>query len=128
MIKILKVDLDFKNEAHSTARYLKRMRQKIPESFVRKIPDIWKKLKPCDVIAITNKKIYIWEFKHIRLKRINIDDDVWMQKMLIKTLEPLQSITLNKTSKLEIVSAQIIAYIEVKKCFYHFTYNHAKKS
>ena len=128
MTNILNIDKKFGNESIATARYLKQIRTKNPGHRIRKIPDVWRKLKPVDVIVVTDKKIKFIEFKHIKLKKVYIDDRKRMSTLLMSKLEPLQVITLSKTSKLEIAEALIVARIESENCFYHISYQDAKKS
>lgn len=108
-------------ESTITSQYTTILRKEYPKAFIRKIPDVWKKLKPCDGIRIFSKdKLYIVEVKVIKEKTW-VYDETTFQSYFISKMEPLQMLTFHKCSSLWI-DCLMVAYNKYTNLFYNVIY------
>ena len=106
-------------ESEVTAKLFTILRKEYTNAWIRKIPDIWNKLKPCDWIWFLEwPKIYIVEVKMIK-------DKVWdnYQEMFVKKMEPLQMLTFHKLTKLGIDCVMVWYHVPTHT-FYNVIYKH----
>lgn len=108
----------YKDEADFTAYYLTRLR----ESWIRgwKIPDEWRKSKPCDSIIVSEKWTFFLEFKYL-------NDEEFDVKKVLKKLEMSQVTAFSGIDKIVKGICYVIAYYPKLKTFYIINYSHARK-
>jgi len=92
-----------KNESQVTTWYLNRWRNEVWQNgWVYKIADVWRGLKPFDVVGATKDKFFVREFKYIRTQKITYE-------MVYQHLELHQITNLYRVSQLG-REALVIAY------------------
>lgn len=85
-------------ESEATAALFTYLRKNHKNRFIRKIPDIWKKLKPCDWMFICDG----WNVSMVEVKILKKKDRDDYQEMFVPLMEPLQVLTFEKCTRLGI--------------------------
>lgn len=105
------------DESSATWLLLKYLRN-LPESWRYKIPDIWRKTKPFDIVGLLNGQMIVMELKYINLIKIHPD----YCETIYRMLEPHQASNLYKV-QLAGGTALIWWYIQATNRFIFYPFS-----